>query len=75
MLSLSAASEAPVGSEHRLSKIWTRRATERGEVDFVDFDGRPRLDLVLLATTIQAFRQQIAGKAERWHDSRQWSIM
>jgi hypothetical protein len=39
-----------------LSKIWTRRATERGEVDFMDFDGRPRLDFVLLATTIATFR-------------------
>jgi len=61
MLSLSAASEAPVGREQRLSNIWTRRATERGEVDLpgVDlagFDGRTRLDLVLLATTIEAFR-------------------
>jgi hypothetical protein len=56
MLSLSAASEAPVGREHRLSKIWTRRATERGEVDFAGFDGRSRLDLALLATTIEAFR-------------------
>jgi hypothetical protein len=74
MLSLSAASEAPVGREHRLSNIWTRRATERGEVDLANvdlagadlagFDGRPRMDLVLLATTIKAFRQQIAGNRD-----------
>jgi hypothetical protein len=75
MLSLSAASEAPVGREHRLSNIWTRRATERGEVDLAGFDGRPRFDLVLLATTIEAFRQQITGKAGRWHGRHQWSII
>jgi hypothetical protein len=45
-------------------EIRTRRATERGEVDLAGFDGRPRLDLALLATTIETSRQQIAGNRD-----------
>jgi hypothetical protein len=42
-------------------EIWTRCATERGEVDLAGFDGRPRLDLALLATTIETSANKSPG--------------
>jgi hypothetical protein len=45
-------------------EIRTQLATERGEVDLAGFDGRPRPDLALLATTIETFHQQSAANSD-----------
>jgi hypothetical protein len=62
-LSFRPAANASRGGKQGFTKSG-RGATERGEVDLAGFDGRPRLNLALRATTIDTLRQQIASNRD-----------